>query len=237
MPWIRRMTMKTIGLIGGMSWESSTLYYQIINRTVSERLGGLHSAKCLLFSVDFAEVEAYQAQGNWDRASEMLIDAAQRLERAGCDLLIICTNTMHIVADRVKQNIGIPLLHIAEMTCQALIGQNIATVGLLGTRYTMEKDFYNQKLTEKGVAVLIPDEADRQFVHDIIYEELCLGMVRASSKQRFLQIIGKLVEAGAQGVILGCTEIGLLVQQGDTNTPLFDTTLIHARKTAELAME
>ncbi|MGB4303418.1 MAG: aspartate/glutamate racemase family protein [Syntrophomonadaceae bacterium] len=224
--------MKTIGLIGGMSWESTVTYYQIINTVVKEQLGGFHSARCLLYSVDFHEIETCQSNRDWDKSAAILADAAQRLERGGADFLVICTNTMHKVADIVQEAVSIPLLHIAEATAQELVKGDVDKVGLLGTKYTMEQDFYKTKLQEAGIEVLIPEEEDRNTVNHIIYQELCLGIITDPSKQSLLAIINKLVDKGAQGIILGCTEIGLLVQQPDTHVPLFDTALIHAQKAA-----
>ena len=224
--------MKTIGLIGGMSWESTVTYYQLINETVKKELGGLHSAKILLYSVDFAEIEEYQAKGQWDRSADVLGLAAENLERAGADFVVICTNTMHKVVPQIQQRICIPILHIAETTAAALREKHITKVGLLGTKYTMTQDFYKDKLTEAGIQVLIPDAQGVELVNDVIYGELCLGVIREESKAAFVDIIEKLGEMGAQGVILGCTEIGLLVQQADTSLPVFDTTLIHGVKAA-----
>ena len=230
------MTMKTIGLIGGMSWESTVTYYQLINETIKQELGGLHSAKILLYSVDFAEVEACQAAGEWDRAADILTAAAQALERGGADLIVICTNTMHKVAPQVQAGVKLPLLHIAEATAQALKAQGIAKVGLLGTKYTMTQAFYRDKLIEAGLDVLTPDEVDMDIVHRVIYDELCLGIIREDSRAEYLRIIDALAARGAQGVILGCTEIGLLVSQNDTALPVFDTTAIHATQAAMAAL-
>lgn len=224
--------MKTIGLIGGMSWESTVTYYQVINETVKRELGGLHSAKILLYSVDFDEIERYQASGEWDKSADVLSDAAVRLEKAGADLIVICTNTMHKVVPQMKQHISIPIIHIAEATAEKLKEQGITTVGLLGTKYTMTQDFYKAKLVEAGIRVLIPNDDDVETVNSVIYHELCLGNIRQTSKEAYLSIIKKLDDAGAQGVILGCTEIGLLIQQADVTLPVFDTTLIHAEKAA-----
>ena len=224
--------MKTIGLLGGMSWESTVTYYQIINTVVRERLGGLHSAKCVLYSVDFDEIEACQSSGDWARSAEILSAAAQALERAGADFIVLCTNTMHKVAPEISARCGVPVLHIAEVTARALKARGVETAALLGTRYTMEQDFYQKVLTDAGVRVLIPGEADRALVHDVIFRELCLGVVSPASRAEFLRIIDSLGAAGAQGVILGCTEIGLLVGQENTTVPLFDTTLLHARQAA-----
>lgn len=224
--------MKTIGLLGGMSWESTVTYYQIINTVVRERLGGLHSAKCVLYSVDFDEIEACQSSGDWARSAEILSAAARALERAGADFIVLCTNTMHKVAPEISARCGVPVLHIAEVTARALKARGVETAALLGTRYTMELDFYQKVLTDAGVRVLIPGEADRVLVNDVIFRELCLGVVSPASRAKFLRIIDSLGAAGAQGVILGCTEIGLLVGQENTTVPLFDTTLLHARQAA-----
>lgn len=229
--------MKTIGLLGGMSWESTVTYYQIINETVKRELGGLHSAKILLYSVDFAEIEECQAKGDWERSGEILAKAAENLEKAGADFIVICTNTMHKVAPQIQENIHIPILHIAEVTAEELKSREIERTALLGTKYTMTQDFYKAKLEEAGIQVLVPDEADRETVNNIIYGELCLGVIREESRKAYRKIIGKLAEKGAQAVILGCTEIGLLVKQEDTALPVFDTTLIHGERAARLAME
>ena len=229
--------MKTIGLIGGMSWESTVTYYRLINETVKKELGGLHSAKILLYSVDFAEIEEYQAKGQWDRSAEVLGQAAENLEKAGADFIVICTNTMHKVAPQIRQRISIPILHIAEATAAALKEKGITKVGLLGTKYTMTQAFYKDKLTEAGIQVVIPNERGVELVNDVIYGELCLGVIRDESKAAFVDIIDELGREGAQGVILGCTEIGLLVQQTDAELPVFDTTQIHAVKAAMKAIE
>ena len=229
--------MKTIGLLGGMSWESTVTYYQLINEGVKEELGGLHSAKILLYSVEFAEIEEMQAAGEWDKAAQVLSDAAKALERGGAEFILICTNTMHKVAPQVRAAVSVPLVHIAEATAEALLEKGIAKVGLLGTRYTMTQEFYRDKLIEAGLEVVTPSEADMEIVHDVIYNELCLGIVKEGSKAEYVRIIEDLAERGAQGVILGCTEIGLLVKQEDTALPVFDTTKIHARKAVEMALE
>ena len=228
--------MKTIGLIGGMSWESTASYYQLINETIKEKLGGLHSAKILLYSVDFAEIERYQASGDWDKSAEVLSQIAQNLEQAGADFIVICTNTMHKVAPQIQKTISIPILHIAQATADALLENGIKKVGLLGTKYTMTQEFYKEKLLEAGLEVVIPDQAGVEEVNRIIYDELCLGQIEESSKQAYLAIIDDLKNAGAEAVILGCTEIGLLVKQEDTDVPLFDTTAIHAKKAAKVAV-
>lgn len=229
--------MKTIGLIGGMSWESTVTYYQLINETVKKELGGLHSAKILLYSVDFAEIEEYQAKGQWDKSGEILGQVAANLEQAGADFIVICTNTMHKVVPQIQKKIRIPVLHIAEATAEVLKQKGIDKVGLLGTKYTMTQNFYKNKLLDAGIEVVIPDACGVETVNDVIYQELCLGVIREDSKQKFVQIIEKLREDGAQGVILGCTEIGLLIRQADTSLPVFDTTQIHAERAAIYAME
>ena len=229
--------MKTIGLIGGMSWESTITYYQLINETIKQELGGLHSAKLLLYSVDFAEIEEYQAKGEWDKSAEVLAQIAEKLEKAGADYIVICTNTMHKVAPEIKKRISIPIIHIAEATADELLSKGITKVGLLGTKYTMTQDFYKSKLVEAGIEVVIPQNDGVELVNDIIYNELCLGIISEESKKKYLAIIEELEKNGAQGVILGCTEIGLLIQQKDTGLPVFDTTQIHATKAAMLAIE
>lgn len=229
--------MKTIGLIGGMSWESTVTYYEIINRTIKEKLGGLHSGKLVLFSVDFQEIEECQAKGEWDKSAKILTEAAQSLEKAGADFIVICTNTMHKIAPDIQRNINIPILHIAEATADELDKKDIKKVALLGTKYTMEQDFYKNKLIDRGIEVVIPDDEDRAEVNRVIYEELCLGKILPLSKKKFLEIMDKLLEKGAQGVILGCTEIGLLVQQKDIDISLFDTAEIHAKSAALKSIE
>ena len=220
-----------------MSWESSLEYYRIINEGVKERLGGLHSAKSLMYSVDFDEIEKLQSQGDWAAATRIMIDAAQRLERGGADFVVICTNTMHKMAGDVSQNIGIPLLHIADATAQKIKEAGYKKIGLLGTKFTMEENFYKGRLAQKfGLEVVIPDEAERQVVHDVIYKELCRGIVRPESKSKYISIIGNLAKRGAQAVILGCTEITLLVKQGDVAIPLFDTTTIHAQAAVDFSL-
>lgn len=224
--------MKTIGLIGGMSWESTVTYYQIINQVVKEKLGGLHSAKIFMYSVDFQEIEECQAKGDWDRSAELLTNAAVRLENAGADFIVICTNTMHKVAPQIEGKINIPILHIAEATAEELKEKKIGKAALLGTKYTMKQEFYKEKLIFAGIDVLIPDENDMELVNHVIYDELCLGVISEKSKEEVLRIIAKLADQGAEGVILGCTEIGLLIKQEDTMIPLFDTAQIHAKKAA-----
>ena len=229
--------MKTIGLIGGMSWESTVTYYQLINETVKKELGGLHSARILLYSVDFAEIEEYQALGQWEESARVLSQAAENLEKAGADFLVICTNTMHKVVPQIRQRIRIPILHIAEATAAVLQDAGITRVGLLGTKYTMTQEFYKSKLVEAGIQVVIPDEAGVELVNDVIYKELCLGIIKEESRVKFLEVIDRLGQDGAQGVILGCTEIGLLVRQSDTAVKLYDTTVIHAERAALLSLE
>lgn len=221
--------MKTIGLIGGMSWESSIEYYRMINQFVREELGGLHSAKSVLVSLDFAEIEALQAAGHWEKAGELMLEAARQVEGGGGDFVVICTNTMHLLAEQVQAGIGIPVLHIADATAYEIQRKGLHQVGLLGTRFTMEKDFYRGRLEdEHGLAVLIPVEEDRKTVHEVIYQELVLGEIRERSRERYLEIIQRLADRGAEGIILGCTEIGLLVKQEDVQLPVFDTAQIHA---------
>ena len=229
--------MKTIGLIGGMSWESTITYYQLLNEAAKERLGGLHSAKILLYSVDFFEVEALMSRGDWVAAADLLGGVAARLEQAGADFVLICTNTLHKVAPEVQARIRVPLVHIAEAAADALLAQGIRRVALLGTKYTMTQDFYRKKLTERGIDVLIPEADDVELVNRVIFEELCLGIVKEESKAEYLRVIASLQQRGAEGILLGCTELGLIVSQSDVSLPLFDTTVIHAKKAAKLALE
>lgn len=229
--------MKTIGLIGGMSWESTLSYYKGINEGVKKSLGGLHSAKVALYSVDFAEIEQLQHQGEWDKTAEILSAAARSVEAGGADFFLICTNTMHKVAEAVEKSVAIPLVHIADATGELLVKDGIKRVGLLGTRFTMEQAFYKNRLSDKfGIDVVIPDEAEREIVHQVIYTELCLGQINNASCNQYLKIISSLHNQGAEAVILGCTEIALLVQQTQTAIPLYDTTEIHARKAVKLAI-
>ncbi|MBU0444420.1 aspartate/glutamate racemase family protein [Bacillus amyloliquefaciens] len=222
--------MKTIGLIGGMSWESSAEYYRIINEEIKKKLGGLHSAKCLLYSVDFKVIEHYQSVGAWDKAGEALGEVARSLEKAGADFIVICTNTMHKVLGYIQEMITIPILHIADATAEQIIRQDIRSVGLLGTKYTMEQDFYKSRIASHDINVIVPDDDERELINNIIYQELCLGEIKQSSKNIYKKIINNLVDRGAEGIVLGCTEIGLLVKVEDSEVPLFDTTLIHAQK-------
>ncbi|MBW2312201.1 MAG: aspartate/glutamate racemase family protein [Deltaproteobacteria bacterium] len=229
--------MKTIGLIGGMSWESSAEYYRIMNETVKEELGGLHSVKCILYSVDFEEIAALQHKGEWIELTKLMIDFARRLEDAGADFIVITTNTMHKMAEEVQGNIHIPLLHIADATAEKIIEKGVHTPGLLGTKFTMEEDFYKGRLREKyELEVIVPTDTDRNTVDEIIYNELCVGIIKQASKEKFQEVIKGLVSNGADGVILGCTEIPLLISQEDVDVPLFDTTTIHSRAAVELAL-
>lgn len=228
--------MKTIGLLGGMSWESTVPYYRIINETVKEKLGSLHSAKLVLYSMDFEEIASLQRAGAWDEAGQLLGRAAHSLRAAGADFLVVCTNTMHVVADTIEAAAGIPLCHIVDPTAGEIRQCGLKKIGLLGTRFTMEQDFYKYRLRNRhDLDVLVPDEADRDIVHKVIFEELCRGIVREESRQTYREIIQRLVDRGAQGIILGCTEISMLVQPDDVSVPVFDTTALHARKAAELA--
>ena len=229
--------MKTIGMIGGMSWESSIEYYRLVNEEVKRQLGGLHSAQCLMYSVDFEEIERYQHQGDWKRATDVMINAAQRLERGGADFVVICTNTMHKMANEVQAAIKIPLLHIVDAAAQAVISKGIEKVGLLGTRFTMEGEFYGGRLKTHGLDVVIPNLPDREIVHRIIYQELVLGKIQTSSRDEFQRIIQTLQQYGAEGIVLGCTEIGLLVKPEDNILPVFDTTVVHALAAVDVALE
>lgn len=228
--------MKTIGLIGGMSWESTVTYYQLINEYIKEQLGGLHSAKILLYSVDFAEIEACQANGEWDRSAEILGNVAKALVCAGADFIIICTNTMHKIVPQLQKEVSVPILHIADATADVLIQKNISTVALLGTKYTMTQDFYKERLIAKGISVIIPNETDVETIHRIIYDELCLGIISDESRMKYQDVIKELKARGAEGVILGCTEIGLLIKPEDSVLRVFDTTQIHAQAAAEKAI-
>ena len=231
------MSQKIIGLIGGMSWESSAEYYRIINEKVRDRLGNLHSARCLMWSFDFAEIEALQHAGRWDKATELLVEAARRLERGGADFMLICTNTMHRMADDVQAAVSIPLLHIADPTAERIKAAGFKRIGLLGTAFTMEQDFYKGRLTARhGLDVIVPDEDDRRTVHRVIYDELVQGRVEEKSRAAYRDIIARLVARGAEAIILGCTEIMLLVRPEDSTVPLFDTTAIHADAAVERAL-
>lgn len=229
--------MRTIGLLGGMSWESTESYYRALNDGVKQALGGFHSAKIAMVSVDFAEIETLQRDGRWDAAGEALAAAARQIERAGADFLLIATNTMHKVAPQVEAAIDIPLLHIADATAESLVADGITRVGLLGTRFTMEQDFYKQRLSEHyGIDVIVPDDTQREHVHRVIFEELCLGRIEAASREAFLAVIDALHARGAQAVILGCTEIAMLIKATDTQVPLYDTTALHAQAAVKRAL-
>ncbi len=229
--------MKTIGLLGGMSWESTALYYKLINEEIKKQLGGLHSAKVVIYSIDFDEIEKLQHCGNWDETAVILSEAAKNIQNASADFLLICTNTMHKVAPEIKKNIDIPILHIADATGKKLQEENIEKIGLLGTAFTMKQDFYKERINNNfNIEVIIPNELDMNIVHKIIYEELCLGIVKDDSKKEYLRIIDNLVSKGAQGVILGCTEIGMLIKKEDTKVKLFDTTLIHSLEAVKQAL-
>ena len=230
--------MKIIGLIGGMSWESSIEYYRIINETAKEKLGGLHSAKSLMVTVDFAEIEKLQHENRWDEAGQILVECAQDLERGGADFIVLCTNTMHKLADQIIANVNIPFLHIADATAEKIVSSDMKKIGLLGTRFTMEHDFYKGRLIQNfGLDVLVPNEADRKIVHRVIYDELVQGKIVDSSREEYKRIMASLIENGAEGIILGCTEIELLVSQKDSSAPLFPTTSIHAISAVEYALK
>ena len=228
--------MKTIGLLGGMSWESTVHYYQIINEEVKNKLGGLHSAKIILYSVEFAEIEKYQSSNQWEKCGEILGRAAKKLEDAGADFILICSNTIHKVTPQIASMIQIPVVHIADATGDELNTCHIKRVGLLGTRYTMKQDFYKDRLSDRGIDVIIPDDVDVDVVNRIIFEELCVGKINEKSRKIFQKIIEKMQKKGAEGVILGCTEIGLLIHQSDVSVPVFDTTVIHAKKAVQIAL-
>ena len=229
--------MKTIGLIGGMSWESTANYYKEINNGVKKALGGLHSAKICLYSVNFDEIEKLQREGNWDETAKILSHAAQSVEAGGADFFLICTNTMHKVAEEIESTVKIPLVHIVDTAAEKLISDDIKCVGLLGTKFTMEQDFYKNRISRKyGIEVIIPAENEQNFIHKVIYAELCLGEINSSSREKYLEIIDALYKKGAKAVILGCTEIALLVQQQHTHIPLYDTTYIHAKQAVKLAI-
>lgn len=229
--------MKTIGLIGGMSWESTVTYYRLINEYVKSRLGGLHSAKILMYSVDFAEIEECQASGNWDKSAAILGSAAQSLQKAGADFIVICTNTMHKVVPAIEKRIDIPIIHIADATADVLLNADIKKAALLGTKYTMLQDFYKERLEKRGITVLIPNGDDVETINRVIYDELCRGIVSPTSREEYARIIGELKRLGAQGVILGCTEIGMLIDEKCSPLPVFDTTVIHAEKAADISLQ
>lgn len=229
--------MKTIGLIGGMSWESTSLYYKIINEYIKNKLGGLYSAKCILYSVNFEEISRLQKSGDWEKCGEILGETAQKLETAGADFIIICTNTMHKVVPEIKKYIKIPVIHIAEAAYNRIAPTGIKNIGILGTKYTMQQDFYKSILIEKGLNVIIPDEDDIELINSVIFNELCCGEINADSKKKFLDIVEKLKRKGAEGIILGCTEIVMLISQNDIDIPVFDTTEIHAETAAQLSID
>jgi aspartate racemase len=229
--------MKTIGLIGGMSWESSLEYYRIVNETVKQKLGGLRSAKCLMYSVDFAEIEALMRQDRWDDIAQLMIDAARRLERGGADLVVLCSNTMHKSADEIQSRIRVPLLHIADATAEKIKAAGLRKIGLLGTRFTMEHDFYTGRLVDRfGLDVIIPNSEDREMIHRVIFDELCLGIIKPESRDAYIRVMDNLVRQGAEGIILGCTEIESLVRAEDSRVLLFPTAKIHAIAAVEYAL-
>ncbi len=233
-----KIILKTIGLIGGMSWESSLEYYRIINETAKLKLGGLHSAQCLMYSVDFNEIEVLQHENKWDELTHIMVNVAEKLKIGGADFIVICTNTMHKMASDIERKVGIKVLHIAEATGEIIIQQGMKKVGLLGTRFTMEQDFYKKVLKEKcNIEVVIPDKNEREIIHEIIYNELCKGIINEVSKERYIKIISNLALKGAEGVVLGCTEIPLLIKQEDVSIPVFDTTKIHAVSAVEYALD
>lgn len=229
--------MKTLGLIGGMSWESTVPYYRMINQQIKQALGGLHSAKMVIYSVDFYEIEELQMQGDWEKAGQILGEAARSLKKAGAEVIVVCTNTMHKVADAIERIGGLPLLHIADATAKRIHEQNLSRIGLLGTRFTMEQTFYRGRLEAQGIEVFTPNETDRAIIHRIIYDELCLGKILTASREEYRRIIGSLEQHGAQGIILGCTEITLLVGAQDASVPVFDTTAIHAEAAAAFYLD
>lgn len=229
--------MKKIGLLGGMSWESSLEYYRIMNELVKSRLGGSHSAKCLLYSFDFHEIEELQHKGEWEALTNLMTKESENLKRAGAECIVICTNTMHLMAPDIENNTGLKVIHIADATGDEIIKRNIKKVLLIGTKFTMEGSFYKERLENKGVEVVIPNEQDRQIIHDIIYDELILGVLKPESKQSYIKIINKMIEEGIQGVVLGCTEIPMLIKQGDVPVEVFDTTEIHSRAAVDFAID
>lgn len=230
--------MKTIGLIGGMSWESSIEYYKLINELVKEKLGGVHSCKCIMHSVDFAEIEKLQHNGEWEKLTEIMVDIAKKLEESGADCIVICTNTMHKMAEDIEKEVKIPLIHIADSVGENIIKLNLKKVALLGTKFTMEQDFYKERIREKfGIEVIIPNETDKNIIHKVIYEELVKGQFKDESRQEYIRIINELVKDGAEGIILGCTEIPLLIRDNDVEIPIFDTTKLHSESAVKYALE
>ena len=229
--------MKKIGLLGGMSWESSLEYYKLMNELVKSKLGGSHSVKCLLHSFDFHEIEELQHRGKWEKLISLLVKEAENLKKAGADCIVICTNTMHLMASDIEKSTGLKVIHIADVTGDEIIKRNVNKVLLLGTKFTMESSFYKERLEKKGIEVVIPNELDRQIIHDIIYNELILGVLKQESKQSYIKIINKMIEEGIQGVVLGCTEIPMLIKQGDVPVEVFDTTEIHSRAAVDFAID
>ena len=229
--------MKRIGLIGGMSWESSLEYYKILNEEIKNMLGGFNSVECILWSVNFAEIELYQRTNEWQKCGQILNNAAKNLEKAGADVIILCTNTMHKVSELLLQNVNIPFLHIADMTADEIIKEKISVVGLLGTQYTMSEDFYKAKLIARGINVIMPEKDDQHIINEIIYNELCQGIIKEKSRKEYVRIIDKIIEKGGKGIILGCTEIGLLIKEKDISVKIFDTTILHAKKAIEFALK
>ncbi len=229
--------MKKIGLLGGMSWESSLEYYKLMNELVKSKLGGSHSVKCLLHSFDFHEIEELQHRGKWEKLTNLLVKEAENLKKAGADCIVICTNTMHLMASDIEKSTGLKVIHIADVTGDEIIKRNVNKVLLLGTKFTMESSFYKERLENKGIEVVIPNELDRQIIHDIIYNELILGVLKQESKQSYIKIINKMIEEGIQGVVLGCTEIPMLIKQGDVPVEVFDTTEIHSKAAVDFAID
>ena len=229
--------MKCIGLIGGMSWESSAEYYKILNEEVKNILGGFNSVECILWSVNFEEIELYQRTNEWEKCGRILNTAAKNLEKAGAELIILCTNTMHKVSDLMLKDVTVPFLHIADMTADEILKEEINIAGLLGTKYTMSEDFYKSKLIERGIRVIIPEEKEQNIINEIIYDELCKGIINDNSRKEYIKIIDKMIKNGGQGIILGCTEIGLLIEQKDVSVRIYDTTIIHAKKAIEFALK
>lgn len=230
--------MKTIGLIGGMSWESSIEYYKLINELVKEKLGGVHSCKCIMNSVDFAEIEKLQHNGEWEKLTEIMVNIAKKLEKSGADCIVICTNTMHKMADDIEKEVKIPLIHIADSVGENIIKLNLKKVALLGTKFTMEQDFYKERIRKKfGIEVIIPNESDKNIIHKVIYEELVKGQFKDESRQEYIRIINELVKDGAEGIILGCTEIPLLINESDVEISIFDTTKLHSESAVKFALE
>ena len=236
-PLYGRLLMKTIGLIGGLSWESSKEYYRIINESVNQKVGGLHSAKCIVYSLDFGEAMETKNSKGWNQLVEVLIDTARKLETAGADFVLICTNTMHKFVPEIQRAIRVPILHIADTAAKRVLEKRLRRVGLLGTRMTMEEDFYKERMKKFGIDVIVPEKEEMDFIDSVIFKELCIGKINASSREKFMEIIERLAENGAEGIILGCTEIPLLIRQEDVSVPIFDTTSIHAESAVEFALK